>query len=91
MNDSADYDPPAFALRLAHKDVSLANALGDELGVPMPMAKLALEDLTEALARGWGEHDSRVAMPLQQERAGVAIKVEPERLLAALDSPKSDF
>ena len=29
------YDPPAFALKLAHKDVALANALGRELGVPM--------------------------------------------------------
>jgi 3-hydroxyisobutyrate dehydrogenase-like beta-hydroxyacid dehydrogenase len=78
------YDPPAFALRLAHKDVSLASALGDELGVPMPMAKLALEDLSEALERGWGARDSRVAMLLQQERAGVSIKVEPEHLRAAL-------
>jgi hypothetical protein len=30
-----EYDPPAFALELAHKDVSLANALGFELGIPM--------------------------------------------------------
>lgn len=34
------YDPPDFALRLAHKDVSLAVALGRELNVPMPMANL---------------------------------------------------
>src|SRR6185437_12915520 len=27
-----NYDPPAFALKLAHKDVSLANQLGRELG-----------------------------------------------------------
>jgi 3-hydroxyisobutyrate dehydrogenase len=78
------YDPPAFALRLAHKDVSLANALADELGVPMPMAKLALADLSEALERGWGGRDSRAAMLLQQERAGVTIKVDAERLRAAL-------
>lgn len=74
------YDPPDFALRLAHKDVALATALGQELGVPMPMAKLALEELTEALNRGWGERDSRVAMLLQEERAGVAIAVDPQRL-----------
>ena len=29
------YDPPAFALKLAHKDVALANALGRERGMPM--------------------------------------------------------
>jgi len=48
------YDPPAFALKLAHKDVSLANALGRELGMPMRICNLALAEMTEALARGWG-------------------------------------
>ena len=79
------YDPPAFALRLAHKDVSLATALGRELQVPMPMANLALDELTTALNRGWGERDSRAAMLLQQERAGVHIAVDPERLRDALE------
>lgn len=78
------YDPPAFALKLAHKDVSLANALGRELGVPMRMCNLALAEMTEALARGWGGRDSRSVMLLQQERAGVEIAVDPERLRAAL-------
>jgi 3-hydroxyisobutyrate dehydrogenase len=74
------YDPPAFALRLAHKDVSLATALGRELGVPMRLANLTLEEMTEALNRGWGERDSRVAMLLQQERAGVQIRVDKDQL-----------
>lgn len=80
------YDPPAFALRLAHKDVTLAAALGRELEVPMPMAELALGELSEALARGWGERDSRVAMLLQEERAGVSIAVDPALLQRALES-----
>ena len=84
----ANYDPPDFALRLAHKDVSLAAELGRELKVPMPMAELALEDLAAALNRGWGERDSRVAMLLQQERAGVQIAVEPERIRAVLDQER---
>lgn len=78
------YDPPDFALRLAHKDVSLATALGRELNVPMPMANLALDELTAALNRGWGERDSRAAMLLQEERAGVAIAVDQERIREAL-------
>ena len=78
------YDPPAFALRLAHKDVLLAVALGRELGVPMRLCNLALEEMTEARNRGWDERDSRSAMLLQQERAGVAIAVEPERLRRSL-------
>jgi len=78
------YEPPNFALRLAHKDVSLATSLGRELGVPMRLANLTLEEMTEALNRGWGDRDSRVVMALEPERAGVTITVEPERLRAAL-------
>jgi 3-hydroxyisobutyrate dehydrogenase len=79
------YDPPDFALRLAHKDVTLATALGREVDVPMPMANLALDELTQALNRGWGQRDSRVAMLLQQERAGVEIAVDQERIREALN------
>ena len=79
------YEPPTFALRLAHKDVSLATALGREYSVPMRLANLALEELTEALNRGWGDRDSRVAMVLQEERAGVQVRVDETRLREALD------
>jgi 3-hydroxyisobutyrate dehydrogenase-like beta-hydroxyacid dehydrogenase len=83
------YDPPAFALKLAHKDVSLATALGRELSVPMRMCNLALAEMTEALNRGWGGRDSRSVMLLQQERAGVEIAIEPERLKQAAEAAKS--
>lgn len=79
------YEPPAFALRLAHKDVSLATALGRELNVPMRLANLALADLSEGLNRGWGNRDSRSIMVLQTERAGVEIKVDPQRLTEAME------
>ena len=79
------YDPPAFALRLAHKDVTLATQLARELKVPMHMANLALDELTEAMNRGWENRDSRVAMLLQQERAGVKIEVAPDALKAAIE------
>jgi 3-hydroxyisobutyrate dehydrogenase len=65
-------------------DVSLATALGKEIGVPMRLANMTLEEMTEALGRGWAGRDSRVVMKLQEERAGVTIAVEPERLRAAL-------
>jgi 3-hydroxyisobutyrate dehydrogenase len=84
------YDPPAFALRLAHKDVSLATALGREFNVPMRLANMALADLAEGLNRGWGERDSRAIMLLQQERAGVKVAVDPQRLAEAVETkPKS--
>jgi 3-hydroxyisobutyrate dehydrogenase len=74
------FDPPLFALRLAHKDVSLATELGRELNVPMRLANLVREEMTEALNRGWADRDSRVSTLLQEERAGVNIKV-PEELV----------
>ena len=79
------FDPPSFALRLAHKDLTLATALAREHHVPMRLADLALAELTEALNRGWGQRDSRVAMLLQEERAGVEIKVDPAEIKAALE------
>jgi 3-hydroxyisobutyrate dehydrogenase len=80
------YEPPAFALRLAHKDVSLATALGRELNVPIRLANLALADLSEGLNRGWGNRDSRSIMAIQTERSGVAVKVDPQRLTEALEN-----
>jgi 3-hydroxyisobutyrate dehydrogenase-like beta-hydroxyacid dehydrogenase len=79
------FAPPAFALRLAHKDVTLATALGREHKVPMKLANITLEEMTEALNRGWAERDSRVAMLLQEERAGVEIKVPDASLRQVLE------
>jgi 3-hydroxyisobutyrate dehydrogenase len=78
------YDPPGFALRLAHKDLSLALELAREVGVPMQVAQLALKEFEEALRRGWGERDSRVTMLLQEERAGVSPRVPVEKLREVL-------
>ncbi len=79
------YEPAAFALRLAHKDMSLATQLGRDFNVPMRVANLALAELSEALNRGWGDRDSRSPMLLQEERAGVEIRVDAKRLEEALD------
>jgi 3-hydroxyisobutyrate dehydrogenase len=81
------YDPPDFALKLAHKDVGLATALGRELGLPMRICELAYAEMTEAMNRGWAARDSRVVMMLEQERAGIEVKVDPERLKESLALP----
>ena len=78
------YEPASFALKLAHKDVTLALELAEKLGVPMRIGRIAHEELAEAMRRGWGERDCRAAMMLQEERAGVAARVSPERLPDAL-------
>jgi 3-hydroxyisobutyrate dehydrogenase len=78
------FDPPDFALKLAHKDITLATELGREIGVPMRIANLTHAELTEGLNRGWGARDSRVPMLLQEERAGVDIKVPAADIEAVL-------
>ena len=83
------FDPPDFALRLARKDVDLAVSVGREYAVPMRLANLVLQEMTEAMNRGWGDRDSRVAMLLQEERAGVEVRVDEEVLEAALEAEKS--
>ncbi len=83
------FDPPDFALRLARKDVDLAVSVGREFDVPMRLANLALMEMTEAMNRGWGDRDSRVAMLLQEERAGVEVRVDEDVLNAVLEAEKN--
>jgi 3-hydroxyisobutyrate dehydrogenase-like beta-hydroxyacid dehydrogenase len=80
------YDPPDFALRLLHKDVSLATELAREVGVPMRIASLAQQEMTEALNRGWAGRDSRSYMLLQLERAGVQPpQIDPRKIKEVLE------
>ncbi len=78
------FEPPDFALKLAHKDVTLATELAREIGVPMRIANLTHAEMTEALGRGWGERDSRSFMLLQEERAGVDIAVPAAKIQEVL-------
>jgi 3-hydroxyisobutyrate dehydrogenase-like beta-hydroxyacid dehydrogenase len=80
-----DYDNPQSALRIVEKDMTLAAALAKELGAPMPIAGHTLADITEAMNRGWSERDSRSVMLLPQERIGVQIAVEKDRIRQVLD------
>ena len=82
------FDPPDFALRLARKDVDLAVGVGREYDVPMRLAQLTLQEMTEALNRGWGHRDSRVAMLLQEERSGVEVRVDEALLNALLEEER---
>ena len=70
--------------------MTLATNLAKEVGVPMRFANMALEELTEARARGWDHRDSRVAMLLQEERAGLDIKVDPEAIKEVIEKDGQD-
>ena len=78
------YDPASFSLRLAHKDATLALALAKEAGVPLQIGKIALDELERAIGRGWVDRDFRIAMTLQEERAGVTARIAPDALEKAL-------
>jgi 3-hydroxyisobutyrate dehydrogenase len=79
------FDPPSFALALADKDLRLALELAERLDVPMRAAHLVREDFQEALDRGWGDRDSQTPLLLQNERAGVTIKLSADEVQAVLD------
>jgi 3-hydroxyisobutyrate dehydrogenase-like beta-hydroxyacid dehydrogenase len=86
---TGQHDPADFALRLLHKDVGLAVGLGREVGVPMRLANMAYEELTEAMNRSWGTRNSTVGQLLQVERAGIPpLAADPQRIAAVRDADK---
>jgi 3-hydroxyisobutyrate dehydrogenase len=69
-----DFDA-RFALKLAHKDLALAVELGRAHDVPMRLSTLCTQELADAMARGWAERDASIALTLQEERAGVQVRL----------------
>ena len=66
---------PGFATALAAKDVRLATDLGREYGIPLDLANLIDQKHVEALGRGWGPEDSDAVAKLQEEKAGVQLRL----------------
>jgi len=64
-----------FALALAYKDFRLAGELAAEHGVPTRLLDLCQLELREAMNRGWGDQDRTRASTLQEERAGVKLRL----------------
>src|SRR5262245_9763126 len=70
-----NYETDTFPLRLLHKDVGLATALGRELNVPLSLASIAEQHLIEAMNRGWGDKSAyTVTFQLQEEAAQVELR-----------------
>ena len=71
---SSDY-APAFPLKHAEKDVKLAVALGQSLGLGLPIAAKAGTAMRAAIAQGLGDYDFAAVYEAQQKiplAAGVA-------------------
>jgi len=64
-----------FALALAHKDFELAADLARANEVPTRLLELCRAELQEAMSRGWGDADRLKASTLQEERAGVRLRL----------------
>jgi 3-hydroxyisobutyrate dehydrogenase len=66
---------PGFATALAAKDVRLATDLGREYGIPMELSNLIDQRHVEAMHRGWGPEDSDAVGRIQEEKAGVQLRL----------------
>ena len=66
---------PGFQLDLAAKDVGLATEMGRRLSVPMELANLVQQRYILAQNRGWGRLASGAVARLQEEMAGVEVRV----------------
>jgi 3-hydroxyisobutyrate dehydrogenase len=66
---------PGFSAGLSAKDTRLALDLAQELDLPMQAGELAMRELEAVLARGWADLDVDVLGRLQEERAGVELRL----------------
>ncbi len=70
-----NFDRVSFALKLARKDLGLATELAREHNVGMPIANIVEQDMLEAIVHGLGDKDSSAAFTVQENRAGVKVRV----------------
>jgi 3-hydroxyisobutyrate dehydrogenase-like beta-hydroxyacid dehydrogenase len=67
---------PGFKISLAYKDIRLALGLGEEYGVPLPLAETVEADLAAAVAAGLGDSGvDAVILPLEQA-TGVKVRTQ---------------
>lgn len=66
---------PMFSAALSAKDTRLAIELAHEVDVPMAVGELVHLEMQEVLRRGWAEEDFDAVAKLQEERAGVQLRL----------------
>ena len=65
---------PGFKVALAHKDINLAIGLGEEYGVPLPVAKVVRQDLAETVEAGRGEQGVDAVILAVEEAVDVRVR-----------------
>lgn len=80
----------SFTLNLGRKDTQLALAMADEVDFPLPMASVAYQLRTEAIAKGLGDEGSQALVKLFEENSSRPVRAEepvPEDRLSWHDKP----
>lgn len=65
---------PGFKIALAHKDITLALGLGDEYGVPLPVAQVVKTDLAEAMKAGFSDRGVDAVILRLEDAANVHVR-----------------
>jgi len=65
------YEPAGFALTLGLKDVNLARAAAEGLGVTMPTAEVLKKNYDEAIGWGWQDKDWSAIGEVSAKKAGL--------------------
>ncbi|MDP7578896.1 MAG: NAD(P)-dependent oxidoreductase [SAR202 cluster bacterium] len=66
---------PRFALKTAFKDIRLAIELAEQHDVPTEVVSVCEKDMARAMEKGLSDLDSSVFLTLQEERAGVKVRI----------------
>jgi len=66
---------PGFKISLAHKDINLALGLGQEHGVPLPVAEVVKDDLAGAIVDGRGDQGVDAVILSLEETTGIQVRV----------------
>jgi len=70
-----DFEAPAsFGIGLSRKDVGLATELGRQHNVPMPIAALVEQIMTQAINCGWSDQSTASLFRLQEKAAGIEVR-----------------
>lgn len=69
---------PRFSLALARKDLGLALDLARATNTPMRLGSLCEQEMIEAMGRGWAGRDASIFLTLQEERAGVEVRLRSD-------------
>lgn len=79
-----DYTP-TFTWHLLKKDFDLGLALGDEVGVPLPVAHLVSQIVADGIGRGFGDEDFAALLSRLAEGAGMEIASENADVTTGLE------